>query len=234
MWESLISLIGTFWNHLLPFTVIDQYEMAVCLRLGKHQRTLKPGFHFKIPFVDSIMTQSVVTDTYNLQPQALTTLDNKEIVVSAVVRYTISDVKTFLLEVSDEDSVIPDICLGAIRSILTSKTWEECQDKKIDTPITAQVRQEIAKYGVTVEKVRLIDMTKSRSYRIFSDGGLLTLLFAVWLTFGMGKDYYYQEQYWSYALNFEWNGFTMSGGQYYTPEYNTPVFDMTYELEIFK
>ena len=173
MIEQIISLISAFWQHILPFFVVDEYERAITLRIGRYRKTYSPGLHFKIPFIDAVMVESVVTDTYNLPSRALTTSDNKEIIVSAVVKYSIDDIKKFKLDITDEESAIQDICLGVIRASLTSKTWIDCQDKKVDTYITSQVRAEISKYGVAVEKVRLTDLTRVRSFRLFGDGSFL-------------------------------------------------------------
>ena len=167
MIEQLIALIGGFWEQILPLYTIDQFEKAVVLRFGKFKKVVGPGLHWKMPFFDVIMSDSVVTDTYNLPPQSLTTSDNKEIVTSAVVRFHISDIKKFKLEITDEESAIQDICLGAIMTALTSKSWQDCQDRTINTHITNQVKKEVAEYGITVEKVRLTDLAKVRSIRLF-------------------------------------------------------------------
>lgn len=173
MIEQIIALIGGFWRQIIPLFVIDEFEKAVCLRLGRYNRTIGPGPHWKIPFIDDILSDSIVTDTWNLPSQALTTSDNKEIIVSAVVRYRIDDIKKFKLDITDEESAIQDICLGVIRGALTSKSWIECQDRKVDTHITNQVKIEVSKYGIAVEKVRLTDLTRVRSYRLFTDGGMI-------------------------------------------------------------
>ena len=38
------------------FYTVDANENAVVLRLGKYLKTTEPGLHFKIPFVDSIIS----------------------------------------------------------------------------------------------------------------------------------------------------------------------------------
>lgn len=234
MIEQLISLVSTFWNHIIPFFVIDEYEQAVTLRLGRYYRTVYPGLHLKIPFVDQVLTETVVMNAYNLASQALTTKDNKEIIVAAVVKYTISDIKKFVLEITDEDSAIPDICLGVIRASLTSKTWLECQDKTVDTYITNKVRGELSNYGIAVDKVRLTDMTRVRAFRLFTDGGMMALIFSLWLSFGSGWDYNYKTPYYYNTLNYSYKDLYSSVGGYADRYNKSFTLDLSYNFTILK
>ena len=232
MIEQLISLISGFWRQILPIVVIDEFEEAVCLRLGRFKKTMGPGPHWKIPFVDDVISEVVVTNTFNLPPQAITTLDNKEIIVSAVVKYQIDDIKKFTLDIMDEDAAIQDICMGNIRAALTSKTWVECQEKTIDTYITNKVRPEVSKYGLDVEKVRLTDMTRVRAFRIFGGMGILSLLLTVWLSINSGYDYIFKSAYYSPSITWEHKGWSISGGGYFDKYGTAPFIDLQYNFRL--
>lgn len=169
MIEQLIALISSFWRQIIPFYVVDEFDKGIKLRLGRFKSVVEPGLRFKLPFMDEVLIESVVTNTYNLPSQALTTKDNKEIVVAAVVKYNISDIKKFMLNITDTESAIQDICLGKVRSALTSKNWVECQEDTVDNYISSKVRSEVKQYGISIEKVSLTDMTRVRSYRLFME-----------------------------------------------------------------
>ena len=55
MFDKLIEIISRFWKDLLPFVIVEQWNEAIHLRFGLFLRTLKPGIHFKIPLLDSII-----------------------------------------------------------------------------------------------------------------------------------------------------------------------------------
>lgn len=61
------------------FTIVTQGNVKLQERLGKYKRTLGPGFHWIIPFVDQarpISTKEIVLDT---PPQNCITRDNGKI-----------------------------------------------------------------------------------------------------------------------------------------------------------
>jgi hypothetical protein len=83
---------------------------------------------------------------------------------------TITDVKTFLLEVYDAKDAIADMTQGIIKNIIISKTLEECTHTDIDSNLTKKVRSEIKKWGVDIQQVTLTDVAPVRSIRLINDG----------------------------------------------------------------
>ena len=91
MFDKLILVIQQFGHSIMPVFVVDMWEKALVLRFGKFNDIKEPGLHWKIPFVDSVWHQTVVTQSIHLHPQSITSLDYKNIVVRAIVRYDIAD-----------------------------------------------------------------------------------------------------------------------------------------------
>jgi regulator of protease activity HflC (stomatin/prohibitin superfamily) len=97
MLDKLLDFIITFINDILPFKIVDQWEQGVHLRFGKFHKVVYPGLNCKIPFFDQVWVVPVITQTVNLKPQTVTTLDEKSVVLTSIVRYHIEDVEKFLL-----------------------------------------------------------------------------------------------------------------------------------------
>jgi len=169
MFDKLLEFITTWIEQLLPVFVIRHYEMGVSLRFGKYRSTLSPGLYFKIPFVDEIIVQHVVVTTLSLAPQSLYTKDKQNIVVKGLVKYKISDVKTFLLEVYDAQDAISDMTQSIIKNIVMDKIMNECIDPDIDNTLTKKARVEAKKWGVEIQQVTLTDLAPIRSFRIIND-----------------------------------------------------------------
>lgn len=168
MFDKLIDLIVTFIHDILPFKIVDQWEEGVHLRFGKFLRVVKPGLKWKISFFDQIITTPVITQTVNLSPQTVTTLDEKSIVLSSIVRYHIHDVQKYLLGVMHANDVLVDTTQGIIRDMVENTNWEELVDlTKIVTP---EVNQQVEKWGITVEQVSFPDLGQIVTYRVMSDG----------------------------------------------------------------
>lgn len=169
MLEFIKEILTNLWHLIIPFTVIEQYDGGVMLRLGKFHRELKPGFHWKWPFLETVLSHSCVITTMSLHPQTLTTKDQKSVVVKGIVKYRISDVKTFLLEVNDAVDAISDITQGFILEVIEDKTWDECMTNNIDSIISRKVRNEAKKWGIEVVNVTLTNKGLIRTLRLMQD-----------------------------------------------------------------
>lgn len=172
MFDKLIEIITNWWLQLTPIIIIRDYEEAVLLRFGKFKTVLKPGMHFKIPLFDEVIDQHVVVTTLSLDAQSLYTLDKQNIVVKGVIKYKISDVKTFLLEVYDAQDALSDMSSSIIKNVIMSMTLDECTDSELDNVLTKKVRVEARKWGVEVQQVTLTDLAPIRSFRFINDSFL--------------------------------------------------------------
>ncbi|MEJ2612318.1 MAG: SPFH domain-containing protein [Candidatus Thiodiazotropha sp.] len=139
------------------------------LRFGIYYKELTPGLHWKLPFADTTLITSTVITTMALRPQTLTTLDDLTIVISAIVKYKIANVKAYLLEIWDSEDVLNDVTLGAIKQIVSSVNYSELQSTIIEENVLTIVRKEAEKFGVDVHKVTFADLGRVRSLRIITN-----------------------------------------------------------------
>ena len=169
MFDKLIEIISHWWLQLVPFVIIREYEEAVLLRFGMFNRVMLAGIHFKIPLIDEVLDQHVVVTTLSLDAQSIYTKDKQNIVVKAVIKYKISDVKTFLLEVYDAQDALSDMSQSIIKNVIMSMSMDECTDSELDNTLTKKVRVEARKWGVEVQQVTLTDLAPIRSFRLIND-----------------------------------------------------------------
>jgi regulator of protease activity HflC (stomatin/prohibitin superfamily) len=169
MFDKLIEIISHWWLQLVPFVIIREYEEAVLLRFGMFNKVMLAGLRFKIPLIDEVLDQHVVVTTLSLDAQSLYTKDKQNIVVKAVIKYKISDVKTFLLEVYDAQDALSDMSQSIIKNVIMSMSMDECTDSELDNTLTKKVRVEARKWGVEVQQVTLTDLAPIRSYRLIND-----------------------------------------------------------------
>ncbi len=175
MFDRLIDVITEWWAYFMPAIIIPNYEEAVLLRNGKFIKVLGPGFHVKLPIFDEVISHHVVVTTLSLPAQSLYTKDKQNIVVKGVVKYKISDVKIFLLEVFDAQDALADMTQSIIKNIIITTSIEECLDLELDNILTKKVRVEARKWGVEIQQVTLTDIAPIRSYRIINDSVLNNL-----------------------------------------------------------
>jgi membrane protease subunit HflK len=143
MFDKLIDIVVTFIHDILPFKIVDQWEAGVHLKIGRFYRVVHPGLNWKVPFFDKIWVAPIITQTVNLSPQTLTTLDERSIVLTSIVRYHVVNVECFLLKVMHANDVLVDMTQGIIRDIVENTNWDDLVD--LTGIVTPEVNNEVAK-----------------------------------------------------------------------------------------
>jgi regulator of protease activity HflC (stomatin/prohibitin superfamily) len=167
MFDKLLEFLLNIIEDVLPFSIVNQWEEGVYLRFGKFKKIVKPGLNLKIPFIDKVVKTEVITQTVHLQPQTLTTYDEKGIVLKSIVRYHVHDVKKFLLNVMHASDVLVDTTQGVIRDTVEGYPWLELYD--LNEILEKKVQEIVGNWGITVERITLTDLGIVRTYRIMSD-----------------------------------------------------------------
>jgi len=172
MFDKLVDLIVDWIDQIMPIVIIPSYEEGVMMRFGKFKKVISGGVYFKIPFFDEILRQHVVVTTLSLPAQSLYTLDKQNFVVKGVIKYRISDVKIFLMEVYDAQDALSDMSMSIIKNVIISLPAEKCIDPELDNILTKKVRVEAKKWGVDIQQVTLTDVAPIRSFRLINDSFL--------------------------------------------------------------
>jgi regulator of protease activity HflC (stomatin/prohibitin superfamily) len=169
MLDKLIDFLLSLIKDLLPFYIVAEYQECVQLRSGKFLRTVDAGFWWKLPFFDEPYIQIVVTTTTRTLPQSVVTSDKKSLVVAAIVKYNIKDVKLFVLSITDGLDAIVDVTQGHIMNVINSKTEIECFDdvERLSRDIEIVVRRDVKKYGIDMEVLTIVDLVSAKAFRLF-------------------------------------------------------------------
>jgi membrane protease subunit HflC len=169
MLDKLIDLLLQFIDDITPFVVIPHYDRGVRLRFGKQvSAALEPGFYWKVPFADNILTIQVKMTTMSLAEQTVTTKDGQSMVVKCIIKYEIEDAAMVLLEMNDPIDSISDMAKGIIRKELVLLDWKDCNNEEIEAKIKRKVKAEAKKWGISISEVTLTDLGLMRSIRILN------------------------------------------------------------------
>lgn len=93
MWTAILVVvaIGVFLFTKV-FMIVEMREEVIKERLGKYEATLKPGFHFLIPFVDrAAYRQEMREQVIDVPSQTCITKDNIEVEVDGLVYVKVMD-----------------------------------------------------------------------------------------------------------------------------------------------
>ena len=169
MIDKLLEFITNFWNELMPFFIINDYEQAIILRGGKFKKQLNSGWYLKYPFYDTVISAIVTKNTFHVANVNVTTLDGKTISVGPIIEYDVADVKKYLLDVNEAISNAHDVARGIIADYLTDCVWEDVKKKTTLTEIKKKLKTEFSLMGINVTKVLFGDISITRVFTLFRE-----------------------------------------------------------------
>jgi regulator of protease activity HflC (stomatin/prohibitin superfamily) len=172
MFDKITDFIIGSLTFFQFFTVVNIYEKGIVLRYGKYNRKLDAGFHFIIPFyIEEVLTHETILTTRNLGSQSLTTKDDYKIIVSSIVSYHVSNVKTLLLKVEQAETILEDTVYGVITRHILDNTYEFVISEKFIERILKEIKKKAKKFGITVDNIYFMDLSEIKTIRIISEGG---------------------------------------------------------------
>lgn len=164
MLSQIIDIIKSLGISALPFVVVDQWQSGIVLRFGRFHRIILPGFHWKLPFVETVSMQPVVVTTTSLSAQSIIAPDGKVYTAEGVVRWRVEDVKPFICDVWDSENVIIDGAKSAIAETIRTEGVEEVAPK-----VTIKTRRALKKYGIHIEEITITTLAPIKCIRLIGD-----------------------------------------------------------------
>ncbi len=142
--------------------IVDETQRAIVLQLGKPiSDVVKPGLHFKIPFLQNVMKFDYRILEYDAPAAEIITKDKKTLVVDNYARWRIKDPLVFyktVRTISRGVSRLEDIVYSELRVALGGHDLIEIVSFKRDEimeKVTKNVRKELLPYGIEVIDVRI-------------------------------------------------------------------------------
>lgn len=162
LFESLKGLI-TFW------IIINEYEKGLKFKCGKVVGELEPGFHWYAPIVGDVLVENIAYETEEIDYQSLTTKDDISITVASILSYRIKNIKKFLVDVEDANSVVIDVTYGLINEYVRENTWNQVRKLKFQQDIYEEIRSKAFKWGIEVVDFSFSTLIKSKTIRLIQD-----------------------------------------------------------------
>ena len=163
--DSLIGLviIGVIILFILitilsSIKIVNTGYLYVVERFGQYHKTLEPGWHFMIPFVDFVRRKvSTKQQILDVPPQSVITKDNVKISVDNVIFYKLLNAKDAVYNIEDYRSGIVYSATTNMRNILGNMSLDEILSgrDKINQDLLSIIDEVTDAYGIKILSVEI-------------------------------------------------------------------------------
>jgi regulator of protease activity HflC (stomatin/prohibitin superfamily) len=129
---------------------IRPYERGLHLRGGRFVAVDQPGWHIKIPFVDTVIGVMIIERSGMIEKLAAMTADDVTMDISLLYTYRVVDPVQYQLEVLDPDRIVNGFVQGALRDLVNTRKMDDVLHLRADfnQELLASLQQVQERYGI--------------------------------------------------------------------------------------
>ncbi|HSO63472.1 MAG TPA: SPFH domain-containing protein [Ornithinibacter sp.] len=138
--------------------IVPQQTALIIERLGRYSRTLEPGLHLLVPFVDVVRANIDLREqVVSFPPQPVITSDNLVVSIDTVIYYQVIDPKSAVYEIANFIQGIEQLTVTTLRNVIGSLDLEQTLTSRdqINGQLRGVLDEATGKWGIRVNRVEL-------------------------------------------------------------------------------
>jgi len=155
----LVILASVFSLARAAVYKIRPYERGLHLRGGRFVGIDEPGWHFRIPFVDTVIGLNVVERPGAVENLAAMTNDDVTMDISLLYTYRVTDPVRYALEVTEPEVIVARFVQGTLRDVVNTHKMEEVMHSRaeINAEVMSALQLKENQYGVQFILIQIQD-----------------------------------------------------------------------------
>ena len=137
--------------------IVQPYEQAIYMRLGKFVRVLDQGLNIVTPLINQVVKMDLRTEVMDVPKQEVITKDNSPVNVDAVIYIKVTDPKNAFFEVTNYRLATVNLAQTTLRSVIGQMELDEILSSRenINIQLRDTLDENTDKWGVRVENVEI-------------------------------------------------------------------------------
>ena len=154
---GLIITIALILIFITGVTIIQPYEQALWIVLGRYKRRLNPGFNWVYPLISEVIRLDLRTQVLDVPRQEVITKDNSPTNVDAIVYIRVIDPEKAYFEVVNYHIATVSLAQTTLRSVVGDMELDEILYNRdfINTKLRDILDEATDAWGVKVEAVEI-------------------------------------------------------------------------------
>jgi len=157
----ILFLLLTLWKGV---RIVPQGEEWVVERLGKYLKTLLPGLHILVPYIDNVAYKVVTKDMIlDIPQQEVITRDNAVLITNAIAFVKVTDTQSAVYGVTNFQMAVMNLVQTSLRSILGDMDLDQALSSRdqIKARLKTSIADDVADWGLTLKSVEIQDISPS-------------------------------------------------------------------------
>ncbi len=147
--------------------IVQPYEQAIYMRLGKFVRVLDQGLNIVCPLINEVVKLDLRTEVLDVPKQEVITKDNSPVQVDAVIYIKVTDPKNAFFEVTDYRLATVNLAQTTLRSIIGEMELDQILSsrERINVSLRDILDENTDKWGVKIEAVEIREVDPARKVK---------------------------------------------------------------------
>ena len=157
----ILFLFLTLWKGV---RIVPQGEEWIVERLGKYLKTLMPGLHILVPYIDDVSYKVTTKDLImDIPQQEVITRDNAVLITNAIAFVKVTDTQSAVYGVTNFQMAVMNLVQTSLRAIIGDMELDQALSSRdqIKTRLKDSIADDVADWGQTLKSVEIQDIKPS-------------------------------------------------------------------------